>query len=163
MSAKPIEMSKLRTTLRLHSEGKSKRFISSYLGLSRNTVKKYIDRFRVLRVTFEVIDDLDDIALEKLFIHAHIKEYSPVLESLHSFFPYAEKELRKTGVTRHELWKEYKGKHPEGLQRSQFCHHFNGWQSRVNVAPVMHLSHKAGDKLFVDYAGKTLEIVDQQT
>ncbi len=72
-----------------------------------------------------------------------------------------ERELKKTGVTKQSIWEEYYQKHPDGLKSSQFCEHFNRWSKRVN--PVMHMNHKAGDKMFIDYAGKTLEVVDCDT
>lgn len=163
MGAKPIDMSKLRKVLKLHVQGKSKLFISSYLNLSRNTVKKYIRQFVGLKLTFEELEDLDDMKLEELFLKPQDEELSPRMKTLYNFFPYAEKELKKTGVTKQLLWQEYKVKHPEGFQRAQFCEHFTRWSKRVNIKPVMHMEHKAGDKLFVDYAGQTLEIIDPGT
>jgi transposase len=59
------------------------------------------------------------------------------------------------------MWKEYILKHPDGVRRSQFNEHYNRWCKKVN--PVMHISHKAGDKLYVDYAGKTLQVVDKES
>ncbi len=59
------------------------------------------------------------------------------------------------------MWEEYYQKHPTGLKSSQFCDYYLKWGKKVN--PVMHMNHKAGDKMFVDYAGKTLELVDPQT
>lgn len=72
-----------------------------------------------------------------------------------------DKRIGKVGMTRHILWKEYKEKHPGGYQFSQFCKHYSNWAHRVT--PVMRIEHKAGDKMFVDYAGKTLQLVDKQT
>lgn len=163
MAGKQIDMNKLRIALKLYCEGKSKLFISNYLRLSRNTVKKYIKQFESLKIPFEELNDLDDVKLEELLITRQERTLSPSLQALFDFFPYAEKELRKTGVTKMLLWREYKQKHPEGVQSTQFCEHYNRWSKRTNVHPVMHLTHKAGDKLFVDYAGKTLQIIDSKT
>jgi len=69
-----------------------------------------------------------------------------------------EKELKKTGVTKLLMWKEYNAQHPDGLKSSQFLEHFQRWNKRVS--PVMHMTHKAGDKMFIDYAGKTLQYID---
>ncbi|MGR3317630.1 MAG: IS21 family transposase [Candidatus Anammoxibacter sp.] len=162
MAGKPIDMSRLRKVLKLHAQGKSKSFISDYLKLSRNTVKKYIRQFSRLKVTIEDLNQMDDVKLEELFIKPQQEELSPKLKALYTFFPYAEKELKKTGVTKMLLWREYKEKNPEGVQSTQFCEHYNRWSKRVNVKPVMHMVHKAGDKMFVDYAGKTLQIIDKQ-
>ena len=65
------------------------------------------------------------------------------------------KELRRKGVTLQLLWEEYLREHPDGYQNSQFCHH---WRKSAEVG--MHIDHKAGEKLFVDYAGDRLAKVD---
>lgn len=77
MGAKPIDMSKLRNVLKLYVQGRSKLFISSYLNLSRNTVKKYIRRFVSLKLTFEELEVLDDLKLEELFLKPQEEELSP--------------------------------------------------------------------------------------
>ena len=71
------------------------------------------------------------------------------------------KELRRKGVTLQLLWEEYLREHPDGYQNSQFCHHFHRWRKSAEVS--MHIDHKAGEKLFVDYAGDKLAIVDRDS
>jgi len=161
MANKTIVMSKLRRLLQLYSKGKSKLFISKYLELSRNTVDKYVLQYELLDLPLEEIDKLSDPDLDKLFFVQVSDDLSPRHKVLYDFFPYMEKELKKTGVTRQVMWEEYISKHPDGVRRSQFNEHYNRWCKRVN--PVMHISHKAGDKLYVDYAGKTLQVVDRES
>jgi transposase len=161
MANKTIVMSKLRRLLQLHSQGKSKLFISKYLELSRNTVDKYILQYRLLDLPLEEIEKLNDTDLDKLFFVQVKEDLTPRQKVLYSFFPYMEKELKKTGVTRQLMWEEYISKHPDGIKRSQFNEHYNRWCKKVN--PVMHMSHKAGDKMYVDYAGKTLQFVDKDS
>jgi transposase len=72
-----------------------------------------------------------------------------------------DKELKRKGVTRLLLWEEYKLKHPDGYGKSQFKNYFAQWRAQVN--PSMHIEHKAGDKLYVDFAGHKLSIIDKQT
>jgi transposase len=74
---------------------------------------------------------------------------------------YFEQELRRTGVSRWLLWSEYKAAYPKGYNYSQFCYHFQHWQQSQDV--VMHFEYEAGDKLFVDYTGKKLELIDPHT
>ena len=154
-------MSKLRRLLQLHSQGKSKLFISKYLELSRNTLDKYILQYKLLNLPLEEVEKLTDNDLDKLFFVQIKEDLSPRQKVLYSFYPYMGKELKKTGVTRQLMWKEYISKHPDGIKRSQFNEHYNRWCKKVN--PVMHMSHKAGDKMYVDYAGKTLQIVDKDS
>jgi transposase len=59
------------------------------------------------------------------------------------------------------LWNEYQKKHPDCYSYSQFCYHFQVWRNASKV--TMHIEHKAGDKMFVDYAGDKLAIVDRKT
>lgn len=163
MAGKLIDMNKIRSVVRLYTQGKSKIFISEYLDLSRNTVKKYIRLFIQHKLTYEELENLDDSKLEELFLQNQHLVLSDKLTSLYAYFPKAEKELKKTGVTKAILWRKYKEIYPDGFQSSQFCEHFNRWSKRINVRPVMHMEHKAGDKMYVDYAGKTLQIVDEQS
>ena len=108
MAGKTIDMSKLRKVIKLYVGGKSKVFISTYLGLSRNTVKKYIKQFNGLKVTFEELDRLSDLDLDELFNLPQENELSPKMHDLERFFPRVEKELKKTGKTLKILWEEYK-------------------------------------------------------
>jgi len=163
MAGTSITMNKLRKVILLHTEGKSKRFISSYLQLSRNTVKKYISRFVKLKLTFAAIESLSDRELATLILSEEEKVLPPRMQEVNTFFSYAEKELKKTGVTRLQLWQEYRLKHPEGLGRSTFYEQFKHWQLKSSVSPTMHMDHKAGDMMFIDYAGKTMQIVDPST
>ena len=64
---------------------------------------------------------MDDAKLEELFINTQLQETPPKLKSLYAFFPYAEKKLKKTGVTKMLLWREYKEKQPNGVQSTSFA------------------------------------------
>lgn len=70
-------------------------------------------------------------------------------------------ELRRVGVNRMVLWQEYKEKNPGGYSYSQFCYHFQHWNSSQKSS--LHIEQKPGDKLYVDFAGKKFPIVDRQT
>lgn len=154
-------MSKIRKVIKFHCSGKSKLFISNYLSLSRNTVKKYIALFDALGLNLEDLEKKADADLEDLFSQSTLESANPKLEKLQSYFPKMERDLKKVGVTVQHLWEEYYKENPDGLKSSQFRYHFRNWSNRVN--PVMHMNHKAGDKMYVDYAGKTLSVIDQDT
>jgi transposase len=70
-------------------------------------------------------------------------------------------ELRRKGVTLNLLWHEYRAAHPQGYGYSWFCEHYGAWAGKLDV--VMRQPHRAGEKLFVDYAGHTAEVVDRHT
>jgi hypothetical protein len=155
------DMSKIRKVIKFYCDGKSKLFISSYLSLSRNTVNKYISLFEVLGLSFELIDKKTDTELELLFSQTAAESIIHKLQTLHNFFPKMGRELKKVSVTIQHMWEQYIAINPDGYRSSQFAHHYKAWSKRVN--PVMHMNHKAGDKMYVDYAGKTISIIDNDT
>lgn len=161
MANNPIHMNKIRQILQLFTQGRSKLLISEQTGIARNTVKKYLKEFISSGLTYNEINELSDKELESLFIKAEQQPLNPKLEVLFNLFPSYDKELRKKGVTRQMLWEQYKFAHPTGVGRSQFNHYFFLWKKQVN--PTMRMDHKAGDKMYVDYAGDKLEITDKQT
>ena len=59
------------------------------------------------------------------------------------------------------LWQEYRVRHPQGYQYSWFCHQYRLWQGQQDL--VMRQDHRGGEKLFVDYAGQSVAIVDPRT
>ena len=67
-------------------------------------------------------------------------------------------ELRRPGVTLMLLWEEYRGGQPDGYGYSRFCDLARGWRGRLS--PTMRQTHPAGERLFVDYAGQTMEVID---
>jgi transposase len=161
MANNPISMSKIRHILRLHSQGRSKLLIASQTGVARNTLKKYLREFEQSGLSFEEVNELSDKDLEDLFIKPEEKPLKPKLQTLVSLFPAADKELKRKGVTRLLLWQDYKKNHPEGYCYSQFKRYFAQWKAQVN--PTMRIEHKAGDKLYVDFAGEKLSIIDKQS
>ena len=160
MANKTIDMSKTRLRLRLHAQGYGKKAISAQTGIARNTVKKYLLRFVSLRLTFDYTDKLNDHELEQLFVdkdkeEAFVTERYTLLESL---LPEMEKQLKRKGITRLILWEQYRKRYPDGYSRSHFNQRLQDYLGRSQ--PVMHIEHKAGDKLFIDFAGDKLQLTD---
>lgn len=153
-------MKKVRLIIRLYTEGVSKKTISEKSGCSRNTVKKYIRQFIALGMAFEELNKLSNTSLEELF-KSEPPSPGKKLETLKSYFPEMEKALKKKGITRELLWNKYISENPDGYRLSQFKEHYNRW--RKQSGGVMHIEHKAGDKMYVDYAGDRLEVVDMDT
>ena len=164
MANKTIEMNKIRIMPRLHAQGCGKKWLSARTGIARNTVKKYLLHFLSLRLTLNQIDQLNDHELSMLFTEKgqptspSITERYALLESL---FPDLEKQLRRKGVTRLHIWEQYRREHPGGYSRSHFNQLLQDHPGRSQ--PVMHIEHKAGDKLFIDFAGDKLHLADPHT
>jgi transposase len=74
---------------------------------------------------------------------------------------YLFRELKRKSVTLQLLWYEYRRENPEGYQYSQFCHRYSEWAKKLDV--TLRQEHRAGEKLFVDYAGQTVPIIDRST
>lgn len=161
MANKSISMSKIRHLLQLYSQGRSKKLISEQTGIARNTLKKYLEEFANSRLSIDEILELSDKELEDLFIKPDVKPINSRLATLTSLFPSIERELKKKGVTRDQLWRKYKDNHPGGLGRSQFHLYYSLWKKQSS--PSMHIEHKSGDKMYVDFAGDRLHIVDKDT
>lgn len=154
-------MKKIREIIRLNEQSKlSQRQIAQALGISRHVVREYILKIQTLGFTFKNIENMPDETLL-----THLQENKASDNKRHDFltekFAYYTKELKRVGVTRQILWEEYIRENPDGYSYSQFCYHFQIWQNLSEI--TMHMEHKAGDKLFVDFTGKKLAITDRGT
>ncbi|MCK9401725.1 MAG: IS21 family transposase [Bacteroidales bacterium] len=163
MSNKNIEMSKLRQILKLYASHKQgTRTIRDVTGVSRTTIMKYIELFRTSRITWDELSTLSDKDLDDLF-HTDIEIPEPPEreKELYAFFPQVEKRIKQPGMTLLKLWKEYSDKTIDGYQSTGFYKHYRLWKGLSH--PSMHMVHKAGDKMFVDFTGKKLEVIDVST
>src|SRR6185312_13342216 len=70
-------------------------------------------------------------------------------------------ELRRPGVTLMLLWEEYRQREPDGYGYSRWCELYRAWEGRLS--PTMRQAHPAGERMFVDYAGQTVDVVDPDT
>jgi transposase len=139
--------------------GQTNRRIARSCHISRPTVADYLLRFEEAGLVWSAAATLDDATLEhKLFPPA------PAVSTTERTVPdwhHVHHELRGKGVTLTLLWHEYKAAHPEGFQYSWFCDQYRAWAGTLDL--VMRQEHRAGEKLFVDYAGQTAEVVDRRT
>ncbi|MFO7882818.1 MAG: IS21 family transposase [Kosmotogaceae bacterium] len=154
-------MNKIREIIRLHDKcNLTRRAISRALNISRPVVKKYIESIDSAGLNYQAVSTMDDDTL--LFkLEDLIKPTSARYAALSKNFTYYATELKRTGVTLDLLWQEYRQKYPDGYSYSQFCYHYQVW--RNGSALSMHMTHKAGDKMFVDFTGKKLQIVDKHS
>jgi transposase len=153
-------MRKIREVLRLHHAcSLSKRKIAPLVGIGPTAVGDYLRRAREAGFGWPLPDDLDDEALERRLFPpppAPIAEERPVPD-----WPTIARELRRKGVTLRLVWEEYRTEHQDGFGYSWFCDMYRAWQGRLS--PTMRQEHRAGEKMFVDYAGQTMPIVTSTT
>lgn len=161
MAGKPKRMSQIKQLLRLHKQEKGKKEIARILGISKNTVKAYLEKVSSLKQGTDALLLLDDPELEAMF-HAGNPAYTDNrFQELKNKLDGYVAELKHPGVTRQLLWDEYREEFPTGYRPTQFYHHLS--QHIASRNPSMVLQHKPGEKLFVDFAGKKLSTVDFET
>ena len=124
---------------------------------SHSTVLEYQRRAASAELCWEQVKAMDSGILERHLFPVEVE--SPV-RPLPAWVEIYE-ELKRPGVTLQLLWEEYKEAYPEGYQYSRFCDLYRSWRGKLDLS--MRQEHKAGEKLFVDYSGKTLSVLDPST
>jgi transposase len=150
-------MRKINEALRLRFElDRSHREIARSIGTASSTVSEYLRRFAESGLSWPLSSTLSETELEaKLFPPV---PSVPAAERAEPDWAALHREMRRPGVTLMLLWQEYRANHPQGYAYSWFCEHYRVWVGRLDL--VMRQEHRAGEKLFVDYAGPTLELAD---
>ena len=162
MANKTISIMKLKQIVRLKSEGCSNRKIALMLSIHRETVGNYVTQIKSCKASYSELLSMPDNELESLFEKPPNQKADIVrVTALREFFPYMDKELKRVGVDRWNMWREYMQGHADGYAYSHFCREYHRWFKKQDV--VMHFEHKAADKLYVDFTGKKLEIVDRDS
>ena len=151
-------MKKTREILRLaHEVGLTNRQIARSLCVSPTTVGECLRRARVAAITWPLAEEMDDEVLEGLLYGEEGKKEKPLpdMKDVHT-------ELSRKGVTLALLWEEYAAEHPQDhYSYAQFTRHYRRWAGKLELS--MRQAHKAGEKLFCDFAGQRMRIVDPQT
>jgi len=160
MAAKKVDIMELRQLLLLKEKGESNRCCEKLLGIHRNTINHYVRLFRASGLSYTRLLGYDDKALTELF-PARLTLNTARYSILAGYFSYFERELKRPGCTREVLWREYMNKHPDGYSYSQFNEHLARWRDKVKASGK--LIHKVGDKVYVDYTGKKLQITNKHT
>lgn len=153
-------MSKIRHTLQLlHSGNLSQRQIGAALGISKSTVSEIASYTRAAGLDWEQVQHLSDKELQVRLYRPPVARQSRHLEP---DYAHLHSELKRAGVTLQLLWEEYQQQHQGAAYKySAFCEKYQQWAKRLKRS--MRQTHEAGDKLFVDYAGQTVPVVDAST
>jgi transposase len=150
-------MRKIEEVLRLKYEvGLTHREIAQSCAVSASTVSEYVTHAKAVGLSYPLPEGLSGVELEALL-------YPPRLATASKQIPQPDwhevhKERRRKSVTLSLLWLEYRGEHPDGYSYSQFCHQYRQWRKQLN--PIMRQKHRAGEKLFIDYAGQRVPVID---
>lgn len=161
MANKPLQMRKVRELLRLYFEQDiSARKAAKIIGIGKTAASQYVAGFKSSGLSYPSVHKISDTELVQA-INQKKEDQNPRYKELYGLFPYFEKELKRTGVTLQLLWKEYKEERGDYYGYSQFCHHYYHWRKEKKVS--MRIEHKAGDKLYVDFAGQKLAVTHPDT
>ena len=159
MAQTRLSMIKIREVLRLRFEARlTERQIAAAVGVSRSTVQQCLLRARAAAITWPLPPELDEGALgARLYPQPHAMPANAAMPD----FAVVHQELKRPGVTRELLWREYQAAHPQGFRYTAFCNHYRRWLGRQDL--VLRQDHVPGDKMFVDYAGQTVPLTDRYT
>lgn len=161
MAQQRLTMRQIKEILRLrHDLGLSNRRIAKALKLSKTTVSNYLSRAKAAGFTWPVDENLSDSDIYKR-IFALTSDYSNRPKKALPDCPSIHLELKKKGVTLRLLWEEYLEVHPDGYSYTQFCHYYKQWAKTLRLS--MRQNHVAGEKMFVDYSGTGIDIIDPKT
>ena len=160
MAAKQIDIMKIKQLLLLKSKGVSNRKIARETSVDRNTVNEYVIKLQSSDKSYAELLKLSEVELQSLFPSKEAIDKERY-EKLLTLFPGYLNELKKPGCTRLTLWHTYQNEHKDHYSYSQFCLLFSHWQDSKKISGK--LTHISGDKLYIDYTGKKLQIVDKTT
>jgi transposase len=153
-----LQMAKFREILRLHEMGYSQCAIAQSCAVARSTVQDYVRRATAKNLSYEQLRQLSDNEVKELLGKGKRKETQSV-EPID--FAALELELQRKGVTLALLWQEGLDKGQWQMSYGTFCRRYNQWRLRQQLS--LRQVYKGGEKLFVDYCGLTVPVVDLTT
>lgn len=154
-------MRKTKEILRLSYQADlSQRHIAQALNLSLGTVSNYLRRAKQAGITWPLPDNIDERTLGRLMFPT--QPVTGLRRFVEPDFASVHQELKRKGLTKQLLWQEYRQQHPDdGYSYAQFCHRYLAWLGKQKRS--MRQIHRAGEKLFVDYCGPTMPVVNPDT
>ncbi len=160
MAQKRISMRKIEEILRLKYERKlTHRAIAQACSVSSSTVSEYLTHAKAAGLSWPLPERLGAEELDEMLFPKRVSATKRTIPQ--PDWTEVHKELRRKSVTLSLLWVEYRQAHPDGYGYSQFCQNYKQWARQLK--PMMRQRHRAGEKLFIDYAGQTVPVMDAQT
>jgi len=158
MPAERVSMRRVREILRLKYEcGATERAIARSIGIARSTVALTVERAAAAKLSWPLPATLTERVLEAM-LYASAGALQGLRRKAEPDWTHVHRELRRTGVTLMLLWEEYRASAPDGYSYSRWCELYRAWEGRLS--PTMRQSHPAAERMFVDYAGQTVELID---
>lgn len=153
-------MRKIAEALRLKAAGLATRKVALSLGIGQSTVSEYLKRSERAGLSWPLPEDVSDADLEARLFQAQGENRRDLAQP---DWPAIHSELKRgKSVTLSLLWEEYRAAHPaDGYGYSRFCEFYRRWEGRLT--PTMRQHHFAGERVFIDYAGDTIPVIDPKT
>src|SRR3954451_10873475 len=154
-----LSMRQITEVLRLNAQGLSYRQIAQSVGISASTVQSYLERAERAGLSWPLPTELDDAGIEARLFTRTEEELRPGRPEP-NWLEVHRDHKRGKHVSLQQLHLEYKTAHPDGLIYTQFCVHSRRWLGRQDL--VMRLEYAAGERMFVDFAGDTVPVIDPE-
>lgn len=151
-------MRKTKEICRLADAGLTARAIGRVLGASNSTVSDTISRMKAAGLAWADVEAMPQADLER---RLYREQGHAAPDPRQPDWAYVHKELGRRHVTLQLLWHEYRAEHPDGFGYSWYCERYRAWSKRAD--PVMRQHHAFGEKVFVDWAGDTVDLIDADT
>ena len=161
-------MSQIKQLIILNRQKHGVKSIARTLSMSKNTVKAYLFKLEKLvgnpenGLGIDRLLEMEEPEIYHLFHPGNPSYKDNRYEHFKGLLGYFKAELKRVGVTRALLWEEYRQSRPDGYGYSQFCYHLDQ-HSSAKTKPSLRLEHSPGDKLHIDFAGKTIAYIDRET
>jgi transposase len=153
-------MRKIKDILRLHYEQKlGQRQIARSVNVSQSTVHEYLARAHAAGLGWPLGEEWDEIRLQSVLFPPSQPDVKPTARPLPDFDAVRQQRQQHRELTLELLWEEYREPNPHGYSYSRFCKLYRTWKKQHDV--VLRQEHRPGEKLFVDWAGATIPIHNQ--
>jgi transposase len=162
MARERISVRKISEVLRLtYDVGLSQRQVAASLGLANGTVATYLARAATAGIRWPLPEGMSEAEVARRLFPPAVRKPVPSRQR-EPDFALLHQELGRKGVTLLLLWQEYQALDPAtSYSYPHFCVRYQAWRKRLKLS--LRQVHHAGEKLFVDYAGPTVPVVDPQT
>lgn len=159
MTKKRTSMTKIKEILRLkYDSGLSTRKIAACTKVGRSTISEILTRFKQSSLSWPLPDNCSETELNNVLYREKATNHNKVMPDFTQYYV----ELKRKGMTKRLQWEEYVAEcQSNAYGYSQFCEHYLRWQKKQKRS--MRQIHIAGDKLFIDYCGPTIPIVNPET
>ena len=156
-----LSMRKIKEVLRLRSQGLHQHQIARSCAIGQSTVHHYLKRAAVAGISWPLAEEIDDAELERRLFPSPLAPVERAGLPPLDFVALHRELTTHKHVTLQLLWEEYHQVHPEGYRYSWYCQLYRDWLDKQDI--VLRQQHRAGEKLFVDHAGDTIPLTNQQT